>query len=64
MLTKKSLFVPAALMFLIFASVPAKSAPPQCYTLESLEGSYAGIGHYGANEQSHSQRGILTETAI
>ena len=61
MLTKKSLFVPAALMFLIFASVPAKSAPPQCY---SLEGSYDGIGHYGANEQSHSQRGILTETAI
>jgi hypothetical protein len=49
MLTKKNLFVPAALMFLIFASVPAKSAPAQCYTLESLEGSYAGIGHYGAN---------------
>jgi hypothetical protein len=49
MLTKKSFFVFAALMVLSFLGVPAANAAPQCYTLESLEGSYAGIGHYGAN---------------
>lgn len=37
-------------MLFSFLGVPGvKAAPPQCYTLESLEGSFAGIGHYGAN---------------
>jgi hypothetical protein len=49
MLPKKSLSVLAALIFLCFLGVPPANAAPQCFTLESLEGSYASIGHYGAN---------------
>jgi hypothetical protein len=49
MLTKESLFVGAAVFASFLATPAAKAAPPQCYTVESLEGSYAVIGHYGAN---------------
>ena len=47
---KKSCLVPAAFMFLSLVSVQARAddASP-CFTLESLEGSYAVVGHYGAN---------------
>lgn len=48
MVTKKSFFVSAALMFLSVIGAPAGNAhTSQCYTLESLKGSYTIIGHYG-----------------
>jgi hypothetical protein len=50
MLTQKSSFVVASLLFLSLVGVSAaKAAPPQCYTLASLQGSYTIIGHYGAH---------------
>jgi hypothetical protein len=52
MLTSKSRLIPAAMMFLSFLGVPAAQAdddPSPCFTLDSLEGSYAVVGHYGAN---------------
>jgi hypothetical protein len=50
MSNKKSLFVPAALLFVSFLAVSAASAEnPQCYTLASIQGSYSVIGTYGAN---------------
>jgi hypothetical protein len=52
MLTKKSRLIPAALMFLSILGVAAAQAddhPSRCFTLDSLEGAYAVVGHYGAN---------------
>ncbi len=50
MFSKKSLFVPAALILTSFLGVSAANAePPHCYTLASLQGSYAVIGNFGAN---------------
>jgi hypothetical protein len=54
MFSKKSLFVPAALVFTGFFGVSAanaqNSAPnQQCFTVASLQGSYAVINNYGAN---------------
>lgn len=50
MFSKKSLFVPGALVFTSFLGVSAANAQnPGCYTLASLQGSYAAIGNYGAN---------------
>jgi hypothetical protein len=49
-MSRKSLLVPAVLIcagFLGVSSVNAQS--PQCYTLASVQGSYALIGNYGAN---------------
>ena len=52
MFSKKSLFVPAALVFTGFLGVSAANAQnpnQQCYTLASLQGAYAIVGNYGAN---------------
>ena len=51
MFSKKSLFVPAVLIFSSFFGVSAANAQnPTClYTLESLQGSYAIVTNYGAN---------------
>jgi hypothetical protein len=49
MFSKKSLFVPAALILTNFLSVPAANAQPTCYTTASLQGSYAIVATYGAN---------------
>jgi hypothetical protein len=49
--SKKSLLVSAALILTSFLGVSAANAqkPQPCYTLASLQGSYAVIGNYGAN---------------
>jgi hypothetical protein len=53
MFNKRSLFVPAALIFASFPGASAANAQgwfPTCpYTLASLQGHYAVIGNYGAN---------------
>jgi len=58
MFSKKSLFVPAALILFVpaaliftrFLGAPvAHAQTQQCYTLASLQGTYAGIANYGAN---------------
>ena len=50
MSNKKSLFVPAALIFTSLLGVSAANAEnPPCYTLASLQGSWTLIGNYGAN---------------
>ena len=50
MLGKKSLFVSAALILTSFLGVsPANAQVPKCYTLASLQGSYAVVANYGAN---------------
>jgi len=51
MFSKKSLCVPAALILTSFLGVSAANAAPPtaCYTLASLQGSYAVIVNYGAN---------------
>jgi hypothetical protein len=51
MFSKKSLFVPAVLIFSSFFGVSAANAQnPACpYTLASLQGNYAVIGNYVAN---------------
>ena len=47
MSNKKSWFVPAILMNLGVSA--ANAAAPQCYTLASIQGSWATVGTYGAN---------------
>ncbi len=50
MSNKKSPFVPAALIFTSFLGMSAaKAGNPACYTVASLQGSYAIIGTYGSN---------------
>src|SRR5580658_7552876 len=50
MFSKKSLFVPALLIFTGFLGAPAANAQvARCYTLASLQGSYAIVTTYGAN---------------
>jgi len=50
MFNKKSLFVAAELIFMSFLGVSAaKAENPPCYTLGSLQGSWALIANYGAN---------------
>jgi hypothetical protein len=65
----KSLFVPAALILASFFGVSAANAEsPKCYTLQSLQGTYAVIVNYGANValgiqvQSLDGNGNLTRT--
>jgi hypothetical protein len=69
MFSKKSLFVPAVLIFTSFLGVSAANAQnPKCYTLVSLQGYYAVIGNYGANvaiaiaTRSYDGNGNLTGT--
>jgi hypothetical protein len=71
MFSRKSLFVPAALILTSFLGVSAANAEnPQCYTLASLQGSYAVIVNYGANvaiglqAQYLDGNGNLTRTGI
>ena len=51
MFSKKSVFVPAAfiLMSVVGMSPAMAASPTACYTLASLQGSYAVIVNYGAN---------------
>ena len=50
MFSKKSLFVPAVLIFTGLLGAPAANAQTQqCYTLASLQGQFALVGNYGAN---------------
>lgn len=72
MFSKKSLFVPAALIFTSFFGVSAANAQdPTCpYTLASLQGSYAVVNTYGANlalglqAESLDGKGNLTRTGV
>jgi hypothetical protein len=50
MFNKKCLFVTAALIFTSIVGGPAAHAQnPPCYTLASLQGTWAGVATYGAN---------------
>jgi hypothetical protein len=50
MFSKKSLFVPAVLIFTSFLGASAANAQvAKCYTAASLQGNYAVVGTYGAN---------------
>jgi hypothetical protein len=50
MFNKTRAFVPTAIVLFGFLGMPAAFAQSQpCYTLASLQGSYAVIGTYGAN---------------
>jgi hypothetical protein len=51
MLTQKGrlILVAFALLSLVSANAQADDDASPCFTLESLEGSYAVVGHYGAN---------------
>jgi hypothetical protein len=50
MSSKKSLYIPAVLIFTSFLGASGANAQiPKCYTLQSLQGNYAVIGNYGAN---------------
>lgn len=49
MFSQKNLLVPAVLMFAGFFGAPAANAQTQCYTLASLQGSFALVGTYGSN---------------
>jgi hypothetical protein len=71
MFSKKRLFVPAALILTSFFGVFAANAQnPQCFTVASLQGSYAVIGNYGANvamalvAQYLDGNGNLTRNAV
>lgn len=46
---KKMVLAVIAASIISFIAVPAAKADPQCYTLDSLDGTYAVIGTYGAN---------------
>jgi hypothetical protein len=69
--SKNCLFVPAGFVFVSFLGVSAaKADSPQCYTLASLQGTYAVINTYGANVALGLQteyldgNGNLTRTGI
>jgi hypothetical protein len=72
---KKHLFVTAVLIFTGILGVPAANAQAQpqvqqCFTLASLQGSYAIVGNYGANVaiafavRSYDGNGNLSATFI
>lgn len=71
MFSNRRMFAPAALILSSFcAASAAKSEPPACFTLASLQGSYAVIGNYGANvamalgAEYFDGNGNLTRNAI
>jgi len=48
--TKRSLYIPAAILLASFLGVSAANAQNSCpYTLASLQGNYGVVGTYGAN---------------
>ena len=49
MFSKKSLFVPTALIFGFLGASATANAQPRCYTVASLQGAYAVVANYGAN---------------
>jgi hypothetical protein len=70
-MSKKKLFASAVLIFTGFLVAPAANAQAQqCYTLASLQGSFAIVGNYGANvaialgTRSYDGNGNLTGTFI
>ena len=46
---KKMLLAAVALLFVGFVGAPSAKAAPQCFTLDSLDGSYSIVVTYGAN---------------
>jgi hypothetical protein len=71
MFSKNNLFVPAVLFFTGFLGAPVANAQvQQCYTVASLQGSFAIVGNYGANvaialgTRSYDGNGNLTGTFI
>jgi len=73
MFHKRRLFVPAALVIISFFGVSAANAQnpnQQCYTVASLQGSYAMIGNYANNiamalaSEYFDGNGNLTRNAI
>jgi hypothetical protein len=72
MFNKRSLFVPAAVIFAAFLGVSAANAQNSAclYTLASLQGTYAIIGNYAGNialamgVDTLDGQGNLTRTAI
>jgi|SRR5271165_3592388 len=71
MFSKKSLFVPTVLIFASFLGGRAANAQnPPCYTVASLQGTWAIIGNYGSNlaislaSESIDGNGNLTRTAV
>jgi hypothetical protein len=49
MIQKKSLFLATALVFLGFFGLSAANADTQCYTLDSVQGTYVSVTNYGSN---------------
>lgn len=71
MFNKKNLFVPAVFVFMGFGGVDAANAQnPPCYTLASLQGTYAFIATFGSNQAlalgraSFDGNGNLTLTSV
>ncbi len=71
MFHKRSLFVPAMLIFAGFLGASAANAQTQgCFTVASLQGNYAIVGNYGANvaialaTRSYDGNGNLSGTFI
>jgi hypothetical protein len=49
MIRKKSLFVATALVFVGFFGVSNAKGDSQCYTLDSVQGTYVSVTNYGSN---------------
>jgi hypothetical protein len=71
MFNKKSLLLPAVVVFFSFLGVSAARAQDkQCYTVASLQGTYAVVGTYGANValalgvRHYDGKGNFTQTFI
>jgi len=71
MFSKRSLFVPGVLVFTSFLGGRAANAQnPPCYTVSSLQGTWAIIGNYGSNlamslaSEHIDGNGNLTRTAV
>ncbi len=72
MFNKKSLLVPAVIIFTSFCGVSAANAQAtqRCYTLASLQGNYTLVANYGANvaialaTRSYDGNGNLTGTFV
>jgi hypothetical protein len=68
MFSKKSLFVPALLIFTGFGAPAANAQVARCYTLASLQGNYSIVTTYGANvalalgTRSYDGNGNMTGT--
>ena len=71
MFNKKYSLAPAAMLFVGFlGALPASAQTPVCYTLESMQGSFATIGTYGPGiamalaVRNHDALGNLSASAV